>query len=355
MTAVHAVLPDGIDDPTRPSGGNVYDRRVCQGLGGLGWSVHEHPVAGAWPHADPASLAALGAVIAAIPDGAVALLDGLLACSAPDVLLPHARRVREVALVHMPLGHRPPAGETDAVRTREHAVLTAATAIVTTSAWTQKRLIELYALPAERIHVALPGVDPADLALGTEGGGTLLCVAALTPDKGHDVLIEALVDIADLPWRCLCVGSLERDPGFSGAVRARAREAGLGERISFPGPRTGGALQRSYAAADLVVLPSRAETYGMVITEALARGLPVIASEVGGTPEALGHAAPGVRPGILVAPDDRAALTAALRSWLSEAPLRARLRQAARRRRAALEPWPATVSAVAGVLAEVAR
>ena len=91
---------------------------------------------------------------------------------------------------------------------------------------------------------------------------------------------------------------------FAGAVRARAREAGLGERISFPGPRTGGALQRSYAAADLVVLPSRAETYGMVITEALARGLPVIASEVGGTPEALGHGAPGVRPGILVAPDD---------------------------------------------------
>ena len=355
MTAVHAVLPDGIDDPTRPSGGNVYDRRVCQGLAGLGWSVHEHAVAGEWPHADPASLSALGAVIAAIPNGAVALLDGLLACTAPDVLLPHARRVREVALVHMPLGHRPPTGETDAVRTRERAVLTAATAIVTTSAWTQKRLSELYDLPAGRIHVASPGVDPAELVLGTERGGTLLCVAAVTPGKGHDVLIEALGDIAELPWRCLCVGSLDRDLAFAGAVRARARQVGLGERISFPGPRTGEALRRSYAAADLVVLPSRAETYGMVITEALARGLPVIASEVGGTPEALGHGAPGVRPGFLVAPGDPAALAAALRSWLSDEPLRARLRQAARRRRAALEPWPATVSAVAGVLTEVAR
>jgi glycosyltransferase involved in cell wall biosynthesis len=355
VTAVHAVLPDGIDDPARPSGGNVYDRRVCQGLGGLGWAVHEHPVAGAWPHADPASLATLGAVIAAIPDGAVALLDGLLACTAPDVLVPEARRLREVALVHMPLGHRPAPGEIDTVRAREHAVVTAASAIVTTSAWTQKRLIGLYALPAARIHVAAPGVDAAELAEGTERGGELLCVAAVTPDKGHDVLIEALGNIADLPWRCLCVGSLERDPGFADAVRGFARDAGLDERISFPGPRTGTALRRSYAAADLVVLPSRAETYGMVITEALARGLPVIASEVGGTPEALGHGAAGVRPGILVAPDDPTTLAAALRSWLTDAPLRARLRQAARQRRAGLKPWPATASAVAGVLAQVAR
>jgi glycosyltransferase involved in cell wall biosynthesis len=241
------------------------------------------------------------------------------------------------------------------VRAREHAVLTAATAIVTTSAWTQKRLIELYALPAERIHVAPPGVDPAELAAGTECGDALLCVAAVTPDKGHDVLIESLRTIADLSWSCLCVGSLERDPGFADAVRTRARDAGLGERISFTGPRTGAALGRSYAAADLVVLPSRAETYGMVITEALARGLPVIASEVGGTSEALGHSDAGVRPGILVAPDDPGALSTALRSWLSDAPLRTRLRRAAGHRRAALEPWRATAKTVAGVLAEVAR
>ena len=106
--------------------------------------------------------------------------------------------------------------------------------------------------------------------------------------------------------------------------------------MRFPGPRTGAELDRSYAAADLLVLASRAETYGMVVTEALARGLPVVAAEVGGVPEALGHGADGTRPGLLVPPDDPAALGAALRAWLGDAELRRRLRRAARERRASL-------------------
>ena len=103
--------------------------------------------------------------------------------------------------------------------------------------------------------------------------------------------------------------------------------------MRFAGPRTGADLERSYAAADLLVLASRAETYGMVVTEALARGLPVVAAEVGGLTEALGHGADGIRPGLLVPPDDPAALGAALRAWLGDAELRER--SAPRRPRAA--------------------
>ncbi len=125
--------------------------------------------------------------------------------------------------------------------------------------------------------------------------------------------------------------------------------------MSFPGPRTGADLDRSYAAADLLVLASRAETYGMVVTEALARGLPVVAAEVGGVPEALGHGANGTRPGLLVPPGDPAALGAALRSWLGDADLRSRLRRAARERRESLAGWPVTSSVLAGVLAGASR
>ena len=114
-------------------------------------------------------------------------------------------------------------------------------------------------------------------------------------------------------------------------------------------------LDRSYAAADLLVLPSRAEAYGMVVTEALARGLPVVAANVGGVPEALGHSANGTRPGLLVPPNDAAALGAALRAWLGDAALRSRLRRAARERRDSLPGWPTTVSAVASALAGVAQ
>jgi glycosyltransferase involved in cell wall biosynthesis len=352
---VHAVLPDGIDDPARPSGGNVYDRHVCDGLASLGWSVREHAVLGFWDQPDPTSFAALAAVVERIPDDAVVLLDGLIASTAPDVLVPQARRLRLVVLVHMPLGHSPSDREADDARTREGAVLSAAAAVVTTSGWAQRRLLELYRLPADRMHVAAPAVDAAGLSAGTADGGALLCVAAVTYTKGHDVLLDALASMRDLPWDCVCVGRLDRDPAFVKGLRRRLLDDGLADRVHLPGPRTGAALDRSYAAADLMVLASRSETYGMVVAEALARGVPVLATEVGGVTEALGHGAGHIRPGLLVAPDDPAALATALRAWLSDAELRRRLRRAARERRASLPRWPATASAIAAVLAGTSR
>jgi glycosyltransferase involved in cell wall biosynthesis len=255
----------------------------------------------------------------------------------------------------MPLGQRPPEGEAGAVRARERETLAAAAAVVTTSEWSRRRLGELYALPAERVHVAEPGVDAASLAPGSAGGESLLCVASVTPDKGHDELLRSLATASDLSWRCECVGSLVRDMAHADRVRRLARTAGLAERVRFPGPRTGPELDRAYAAADLFVLASRAETYGMVVTEALARGLPVLATEVGGVTEALGHAEDGTRPGLLIPPGDPAALGCALRAWLEDAALRERLRGAARERRSQLRPWRDTASAVADVLARVLR
>jgi glycosyltransferase involved in cell wall biosynthesis len=353
VTAVHVVVPEGVDDPARPSGGNTYDRHLCRGLASIGWSVHEHAVPGSWPRRETASLAALTGVVQGIPDDAIVLLDGLVASTAPEALVPQAGRLRLVVLVHMPLGHRPADHTGDAARMRERAVLSVADAVVTTSAWTRRRLLQLYPLPAERVHVAEPAVDAADLATGTAAGGSLLCVAAVTFDKGHDVLLAALAAATDLSWHCVCVGSLDRDPPFVERLRRRSQNAELADRVSFPGPRTGPELDRSYAAADLIVVPSRAETYGMVVTEALARGLPVVAAEVGGLPEALGHGADGTRPGLLVAPDDPEALGAALRAWLIDAELRGRLRRAAGERRESLSGWSTTTSVLAGVLTGV--
>jgi glycosyltransferase involved in cell wall biosynthesis len=345
MRAMHLVVPESIDDPARPSGGNTYDRRLCGELSELGWVVHEHAV--------PGEAGPLARVVRRIPDGAVVLLDGLIASAAPEALVPEARRLRQVVLVHMPLGHRPPDDEAGAVRAREGEVLAAAAAVVTTSDWTRRRLGELYALPTERVHVAEPGVGPAPLARRTAAGDALLCVAAVTPGKGHDVLLDGLALVADVSWRCECVGSLDRDPPFAGAVLTRARDSGLGDRVRFPGPLTGEDLDRAYGAADLLVLPSRTESYGMVVTEALARGVPVLAAEVGGVTEALGQGEDGTQPGLLIPPGDPKALAAALRAWLEDADLRDRLRRAARERRANLRPWAATASTVADVLAEI--
>jgi glycosyltransferase involved in cell wall biosynthesis len=337
---VHVVVPNDIDDPATPSGGNAYDRRVCLGLADDGWSVREHAVHGTWPHPDGAARDALARVLADLPDGALVLLDGLVASAVPDLLRPQATRLRQAVLVHMPLG--------DAA---EGEALAAARAVLTTSGWTRRELLDRYGLPADRVHVATPGVDPAPLASGSgEDGVSLLCVAAVTPGKGHDLLAEALAKAADLPWECVCAGALDRDPAFVDQVRGQVQEYGLGDRIRLVGPRCADQLDAAYAAADLLVLPSRGETYGMVVTEALARGIPVLATAVGGVPEALGRAPDGRLPGFLVESDDPAALAAALRRWLSEPELRRRLRTAARLRRGTLAGWPDTAAAVSRAL-----
>jgi glycosyltransferase involved in cell wall biosynthesis len=294
-------------------------------------------------------------MVRGIPDGAVLLVDGLIASTAPDVLVSAAHRVSLVVLAHMALGDRPPGHELSDAHARERAVLSAATAVVTTSAWMRGRLLDLYALPTDRVHVAEPGVDPADLVSGTPHGAELLCVAPVAAHKGHDVLLAALAALHDLPWHCVCVGPLERDPKFVDQLRRQAEADGIGARIHFTGPGTTADLDRAYAAADVLVLASQAESYGMVVVEALARGLPVIATAVGGLPEALGRTADRRRPGLLVPPDDPHALAESLRCWLSDAELRQSLRQAARERRTTLRRWSQTTAVIAQVLTTATR
>ena len=350
--SLHVVVPDGIEDPALPSGGNTYDRRLCDLLAADGWSVSVRGVAGEWPWAGEESREALDRAVRGVPDGSVALVDGLVASAVPEVMVPAARRLRLVVLMHMPIGRR---GAGDDSFGREGAVVGAAAAVVTTSAWSRDWLLEAYGLDPARVHVARPGVEAAARAPGSADGRHLLCVGAVTPVKGHDVLLAALTRIADLEWRCLCVGALTRDGDFVDELSRDIRTAGLDDRFVLTGPRTGPELEATYAEADVLVLASRAETYGMVVTEALARGLPVVAPGVGGVPEALGETSDGQRPGLLLPPDDPHALADSLRRWLSDPDLRRGLREAAARRRAGLAGWSETAGRVADVLTEVTR
>ncbi|MFI2506672.1 glycosyltransferase family 4 protein [Streptomyces sp. NPDC018972] len=354
LRSVHFVMPSGVDDPAAPSGGNAYDRRVCLDLPGFGWQVHRHAVAGDWPRPDAAARSELARTLRELPDGAVVLLDGLVACGVPEILVPLAEegRLRMAVLVHLPLGDETGldaavAAELDA---RERAVLRAVPAVIATSDWAVRRLVSHHGLAPDRVHVAAPGADIAPLAPGTDGVSRLLCVAAVTPRKGQHRLVEALASVADLPWSCALVGGLGQDPEYVAHLRNLIREHGLEDRLELTGPQAGAALDASYAAADLMVLTSYAETYGMAVTEALARGIPVLATDVGGLPEAVGRAPDGGVPGILVPPENPAAIAAELRGWFGEADVRRRLKAAARSRRAALGGWAGTAQSLAAVL-----
>jgi len=346
---VHVIVPEGFDDPGQPTGGNIYDRHVCAGLAEAGWDVLVTTVSAAWPLPGPGARTDLAHILAAIPDGAAVLIDGLLASPAAAQLLPHADRIRITVLLHMPLATALDTQHDASAQRSERAVLRAATGVVATSEWTRQQVLTRYAIPASQVHVARPGVDQV-AAPARPVRGHLICVGVLGPHKGQDLLVEALADLAERDWHCVLAGPLDRHPDFVEQLQARITRLGYGHRVRLTGVLTGAALGHAYTTADLLVAPSRSETYGMTVTEALAHGLPVIAAAVGGLPEALGSTADGTRPGQLVPPGDPAALAAALRDWLGDEHLRHRLRAAARQRRLTLRGWDQTTQEIASAL-----
>jgi glycosyltransferase involved in cell wall biosynthesis len=349
IVRVHVIVPEGYDNVGQPTGGNIYDRRVCAGLAEAGWEVLVATVAVAWPARDPAARADLARVVSAIPDGETVLIDGLIASPGAAQLLPHTGRLRMTVLLHMPLGIVADGRRDAGAERSERSVLRAAAGVVVTSEWTRRQVLARYPIPARRVHVARPGVDRV-AAPARPVRGHLVCVGVLGRHKGQDLLVEALAGLADRDWHCVLAGSLDRDPDFVDQLQTRVTRLGYDHRVRLSGVLTGAALSHAYSTADLLVAPSRSETYGMTVTEALAHGLPVIAADVGGLPEALGAAADGTRPGQLIPPGDPAALAAVLGDWLDDEPWRRRLRAAARQRQSTLPGWEQTTQEVADAL-----
>jgi glycosyltransferase involved in cell wall biosynthesis len=353
---LHLVLPAPPAAPGAASGGDRYDQEMSAALRRDGWRVRHLPVPGSWPRPDPEGPDRVRRALAALPDGATVLLDGLIACAVPEVVEPASARLRLAVVVHLPLADEtglPPRVARD-LDARERRSLRAAAAVIAPARAAAERLVARHGLDPARVHAVPPGVHAAPPSPGSSAGTQLLCAAAVTPRKGQDVLVEALADLTDLPWRLGCAGPVDRDPAYVTRVRDLVAARGLARRVTFTGPLGPGELARAWERADLLVLASRAEPYGMVVTEALARGVPVVAPAVDGVPEALGRAPDGQRPGLLVPPGDPAALAAVLRAWLTHASLRERLRRSASQRRAGLPGWPEAAARLAAVLAAVA-
>lgn len=332
---VFFVVPECIDDAERVSGGNVYDRRIRDRLRADGWDVRMILVGG-----DGAGH--LAAALSQLPGDALVLVDGLLATDAAEAFAAEGARLRLVALAHMVA-----ADLTDPQR----GAYGVARRIIATSNWTRTELIGRDAADPHRIVVAHPGTDPAPTTAASASGARLLCVGTIAPHKGQDLLIRALADCADVEqWTCAMVGSLRAAPDFAATLRAATESAGLGDRITFTGVLTGRALEDAWGRADLLVMPSRSESYGMVVAEALARGIPVLTSGAGGIPEAIGQSGAAM----VVPPEDPWALQVVLRQWWASRARREELKAAALRARDAARPWSATARMVAFALSEAA-
>lgn len=341
---LHVVVPGPLDQRT---GGYIYDRRIVAGLRALGHSIKVHELDGRFPQVDDAACTAAATALEVMAEG-LPIIDGLALPAFAGLI---DRLPPWVALIHHPLavetGLTP--AEAGSFALLEQWLLRGAARIIVTSPQTRRDL-GAYDVEPERVAAVLPGTDTAPLAQGSTGSGcALLCIASLTPRKGHLVLIDALSRLRDLDWHLTCVGTCERDPAAARAVVAAIAQHGLEDRIEMVGEQSEADLGSFYDRADLFVLASYHEGYGMVLAEALASGLPIISTTAGAIPDTVPKTA-----ALLVPPGDAAALGETIRLVLSDPALRGRLAAGARAARADLPSWTDAAEAFAIELERVA-
>jgi glycosyltransferase involved in cell wall biosynthesis len=351
MTAeLHLVLPGKLDQKT---GGYLYDAHIVAGLRARGVQVHVHSLPGSYPLVDQEAIVEADRVLADLPDGALVVIDGLALPGVAGSLMVENHRLRLAALVHHPLSLEMGLSEAQArtLQLIEQGSLARVQRVIVTSPATAETLLADFHVTPDWLGVVEPGTDrPERLERSAAAGsGTdqlnLLCVATVTPRKGHLILVEALSRLADLPWRLTCIGSTTRDAGAAAAVQDAIARHGLTGRITLMDEIEPEALRNQYRDADLFVLPSYYEGYGMALAEALSHGLPIVSSKAGAIPTTVPADA-----GILVHPGDVGALTEALRSILTDAELRSRLTTAACAAALKLPTWDDAVDRFAAEL-----
>ncbi len=331
-------------DPNQRTGGYLYDARIVAELRKLGRNVQVIGLEGRFPQACATARQAMDGCLGDLSDGAAVVIDGLALGGLPAVVESHAQRLNIAALVHHPLADETGIESEQArqLLVSERRALAACGRVIVTSAFTARRLkaLNLYSGAA---FVVEPGVDPAASAPAAEhmaagqtpaGALNILCVASLTPRKGHAILFSALDQLSQHNWQLTIVGSEKRAPDHAGKLRRQLEGSQINHRIDWLGELDEQALADAYRQASLCVVPSLYEGFGMVVTEALARGLPLISTTGGALADTVpDDGALKVRPG------DVDELAAALASFLTDAELRARLCRAALAKRNQIHTW----------------
>ena len=347
--ALAFVVPGSIAQLT---GGYLFARRMVEGLRALGRAVTVIELAGRYPDADDAARASAAGALASLPAGTAAVIDGLALPGFADCLAREAQRLRLLGLIHHPLSLETGLNPAEA---RQYAALEARLwplmrGILCPSDNTARAVIAS-GVAAHRVVVTAPGTDKPGMTVERKPQGQLrlLAVGTITPRKGHLLLVEALAELTDYDWQLTCIGSLERDPSAAAALRRAVAEQKLGDRVALAGERPPELLSAAYQDADLFVLPSYHEGYGMAYAEALAHGLPVIATTAGAIPDTV-----PATTSILVPPGDVAALREALRQVFVDGRLRSRLAAGAALAAMALPDWPTAARRCAAALDRLA-
>ncbi len=333
-----------------PTGGYAYDRRTLALLSSHGVAARHVALPGSYPSPSAADLAETVRIVDGLPSGMALLIDGLALGAMPAELVRRLGRP-VIALCHHPLALE--AGLTperqQELKASETAALALSSAVIVTSPATRALLIRDFGVPAGRITVAMPGTDPAPRAHGTGKPMKFLAVGSIVPRKGYDVLLRALDRLPDRDWHLTIAGADDRSPATASALRALVASHQLEARVTITGAISDGKLHQLYSSADVFVMPSLFEGYGMVLAEAMARGLPIVCTTGGAASETAPDDA-----AIKVAPGDDVALAEALSRVMESERLRQSMAKASWVAGLSLPRWEDTARIIAGVIRKVA-
>jgi glycosyltransferase involved in cell wall biosynthesis len=326
-------------DLSAPTGGYEYARQVLAALPGLSLL----PLPGAWSQAE---LTLAAERLAAVPHDAVLLIDGLALGALPPWCLDRIK-APVVGLIHHPLFLETGLSETQqaALFTSERAALARTERVIATSPSTAASLTEVFGVPPQRIIVAEPGTEPAPRAIGGGNPPHVLAVGSVVPRKGYALLVEALADLAALPWRLTIAGALDRDRATVAQVQAAITAQRLADRVVLAGAVDRAGMDALYASADVFVMASFHEGYGMAAAEAMARGLPMVVSDGGALAATVPDAA-----GLRFAAGDVAGLRSALGRMLGDPKVRTTYAAGSWAAGSRLPRWADTAERIARVL-----
>jgi len=331
-----------------PTGGYIYDRRIIEGLQSRGWQVELLCLGQGFPYPSQETVAHAAALLQEVTPGTLIVIDGLASGVLPEAVSALSKQQTVVALVHHPLAFETGLSpdQAEVFKQSEIRALSHVRHVIVTGPSTAKDLVQFFAVAPEMIDVVCPGTVRAPLARGSRSEILhLLSVGSVTPRKGFDVLLAALQPLSVLPWTLSIAGDLTRDDKASEQLGRDIERFGFQQRVRALGAVNDKELDTLYQNADVFVLASLFEGYGMAYAEALARGLPVIGTTGGAIPDTVPKDA-----GLLVPPGDVKRLTEALRAVMQDQALRARLSQGAQRAASRQPTWEQTVHKFSDVL-----
>ena len=345
------VYPGDLNSPT---GGYAYDRQIIAGLKSLGWEIQLIGLGEGYPFPNPAQAEDAKAQLQGLTPRVPMVIDGLALGALPEVAAYVADHHPLIALIQHPLAFEFGLSEEQAalLKQSETEALRHASGVIANSPATARDLNQHYGVPIDRIAVVLPGTDRrvdqwerSQITNGKRDAVRLLSVGSIIPRKGFHDLLAALAPLADLPWTLSIAGDTTRNTGAFEQLIGDITRFGFSGRVQVLGAVSDSELDILYTQADAFVLASLFEGYGMVYAEAMAYGLPIIATNAGAIPDTVPSEA-----GLLVSPGDVPALTLALKTVIEDAPYRERLSSGALRAAAQQPTWDQAAQQFAAAL-----